>query len=149
MQQCCVNIISIMKLVLFKSDTIGAIASSLCMAHCIVTPFIFIAHTCAANGCKLTPLWWQLIDYCFLSISFLAIHQSVKTTTNNLLKKLLWVNWFVLCLVIINDKIEIFQISEIFRYVSAISLSVLHLYNLKYCQCKKNNCCANTNSETN
>ncbi len=138
-----------MKLGIWKPDNIGAIASSLCMLHCVATPFIFIAHTCASSGCKLTPLWWQLIDYCFLSISFLAIYQSTKTTTNNLIKKLLWVNWFVLCFVVVNDKIEILQISETFRYITAISLSALHLYNLKYCQCKKNNCCANTNSIAN
>jgi hypothetical protein len=130
-----------MKLVLFKSDTIGAIASSLCMAHCIVTPFIFIAHTCAASGCKLTPIWWQLIDYFFLMISFFAISRSVKTSTNKIIKQLLWANWFVLFIIIINDKIELFQVSEMFRYTTAISLSILHIYNLNYCQCKSENCC--------
>jgi hypothetical protein len=131
-----------MKNTLLKPDTIGAFASSLCMAHCIVTPFIFIVHTCALSGCKLTPIWWQLIDYFFLLISFIAISQSVKTTSNKLIKPLLWVNWFALFLVVINDKLEILQVPEIFRYVVAISLSVLHIYNLNYCQCKNENCCA-------
>jgi len=28
-------------------------------------------------------------------------------------------------------------------YISAFSLSALHIYNLKYCQCKDENCCTN------
>jgi len=28
-----------------KSDFIGSAASSLCLVHCVVTPFLFVAHT--------------------------------------------------------------------------------------------------------
>ena len=34
-----------MKLTLQKPDIIGAIASLLCIVHCVVTPFICYSHT--------------------------------------------------------------------------------------------------------
>ena len=46
-----------------KSDTIGALASGLCMVHCLATPFFFIASACSASCCSNTPLWWQWMDY--------------------------------------------------------------------------------------
>ena len=34
-----------------NSDLIGALASALCTIHCLVTPFIFLASTCARDCC--------------------------------------------------------------------------------------------------
>jgi hypothetical protein len=42
---------------------------------------------------------------------------------------------------IFNEKLEFFHIPEYFTYASAMGLAGLHLYNLKYCQCKTENCC--------
>jgi hypothetical protein len=67
-----------MKLILKKSDTFGAIASTLCMIHCFITPFIFLANTCIVGDCESSPSWWKNLDYIFLIISFFAVHSSVK-----------------------------------------------------------------------
>ena len=70
-----------------KPDILGALASSLCLIHCIATPFIFIAQSSVAICChEETPFWWKSIDYVFLVISFFAIFWSVKTTTNDFIK---------------------------------------------------------------
>ena len=37
--------------------------------------------------------------------------------------------------------IGIIEISELFSYVSAFSLAYVHVYNLKFCQCKDVECC--------
>ena len=39
-------------------DKIGIISSSLCMIHCLGTPFIFVAKACSATCCSDAPTWW-------------------------------------------------------------------------------------------
>ena len=34
-----------------KQDYIGAVASALCLLHCIATPFLFVAKACSAACC--------------------------------------------------------------------------------------------------
>lgn len=133
-----------MKLTLNKPDTFGALASSLCLIHCIATPILFIAQ--ASSACcssSVVPSWWQAIDYLFLIISFFAIHGSTQTTTKKYMKPALWLNWLVLFLVVVNEKLALIYLPETFIYTPALTLVALHLYNLKYCQCKTDNCCTN------
>lgn len=130
-----------MKLILDKPDTFGALASSLCIIHCLVTPFIFIAHTCSISGCSTTPIWWQSLDYLFLTISFFAVFNASRTTSKKVMKPLLWSSWFLLLLLIVNQKTQLFVVSETITHIVAFGLAGLHLYNLKYCQCKTHKCC--------
>lgn len=132
-----------MRLIINKPDTFGALASTLCMMHCIATPFLFIAQTCSVSCCETTPIWWKGLDYVFLIISFFAIYRATRTTSNKSMKLALWVAWFVLLLVISNEMFEFVYLPESFSYVPALTLVALHLYNLKYCQCKTENCCTN------
>jgi hypothetical protein len=53
----------------------------------------------------------------------------------------LWLVWTILFLFIVNKSINIFFIPESLVYIVAISLSVIHFYNLKFCKCQKNECC--------
>ena len=64
-----------------KPDIVGAAASSLCMLHCLATPIIFLAGAHSAAHAAEAPVWWILIDYIFLAISFLAIDATRKTST--------------------------------------------------------------------
>lgn len=132
-----------MKLTLQRPDTIGALASTLCMIHCIATPFIFITQAHAACCSSTTPSWWKWIDYLFLIISFFAVYRSTQTTSKKWIKSALWISWTALFAVIINEKIEFIHLPETITYIVASSLVILHLYNRKYCQCKNEECCAN------
>lgn len=131
-----------MKITLNKPDTFGALASTLCVIHCVATPFLFVVQSCALHGCDATPSWWKNLDFLFLVVSFFAVNQSVKTTSKSFMKPLLWINWSLLCLVLVNEKMHWLSLSEYVTYTFAISLAVIHLYNLKYCQCKSTTCCA-------
>ena len=51
------------------------------------------------------------------------------------------VSWFFLSFFIINEGLEAYHIPELFTYSAAITLSALHIYNLKYCTCKDDECC--------
>ncbi len=126
-----------------KSDIVGTLASSICLIHCIATPFIFIAQINSATCCSAPPTWWKLMDFLFLIISFFAIYWSTKTTTIKWIKPLLWLNWLALLAVILNEKLELFPLSEAVIYVPAITLIILHLYNRKYCKCNTDKCCTN------
>ena len=126
-----------------KTDIIGAIASSLCLIHCIATPFIFIAQSCSMVCCDSAPVWWRFIDYFFLVISFFAVYRSTQTTANYWIKPSLWLSWSVLFIIIMNEKITWFALSERAIYFPALILIGLHLYNKKYCQCTSTKCCTN------
>ena len=124
-----------------KSDTLGALSSLLCMLHCIATPFLFLATTCGAACCAASPSWWQWLDYIFLIISCIAIINSTKNSNSKFIKYSLWTSWSGLLLFIINLKFNLFYVSEHIKFIPAFSLIALHIYNLKYCQCKEDDCC--------
>ncbi len=128
-----------------KPDTIGSLASTLCLIHCIATPFIFITQACTASAscCANAPIWWQSIDYIFIIISFFAIYRSTQTSTNAKIKIALWTTWFIFFILILNKTIQLFSISNYFIYSAGILLALFHLYNLNYCQCKDEDCCVN------
>ena len=124
-----------------KYDSLGALASGLCMIHCIVTPFLFIASACTASCCANTPLWWQWIDYAFLGISFFAVLNVSNSTMNSFIKYGLWISWIGLFLFLLNAKFLWFSIPTNLKYVPALSLVSLHLYNLRFGKCKNDECC--------
>lgn len=131
-----------MNLITKKSNGIGIIASSVCLVHCIATPFLFIAQTCSASCCETAPIWWQWVDYLFLVIAFFAVYHSASTTTNKLISRGLWTSWAILLLVIVNEKFQLIALPEYSIYFPALSLIILHIYNRKYCHCKMDKCCA-------
>lgn len=132
-----------MLIIKLKSDLLGTFASSLCLVHCIATPFLFMAQASSATFFSGPPTWWKSIDYIFLAISFFAIFWSTKTTTLNWIKPLLWISFTVLAAIILNEKLALFPIPEILIYFPAIALVMLHLYNRKHCKCATENCCIN------
>jgi hypothetical protein len=131
-----------MKSIIYKPDSIGSVASLLCLLHCVATPFIFITQACTMSCCEGTPTWWQSIDYVFLIISFFAIVRSTQTSSNKSIKIALWITWFLLFLSIVNKAFQLFYINQNLTYATGISLALLHLYNLKYCQCVNDKCCS-------
>tara|TARA_B100000674_G_C37065802_1_gene569349 strand:- start:6 stop:419 length:414 start_codon:yes stop_codon:yes gene_type:complete len=125
-------------------DSIGIIASTLCAIHCIATPFIFIAKACTSICCANAPTWWVMIDYIFLFISFLAIFFISKNLTVEWLKISFWLSWIVLLFTILNHSFDILYLPQNFIYIPSFLIIVLHFYNLKFCKCEKETCCANT-----
>ena len=117
-----------------KPDNVGAIASTLCLLHCISTPLIFIAQAGSLNCCSAPPTWWKLIDILFVIISFFAIYNSTRTSSSKLMKASLWFFWFLLFFIILNEKIAWLSLNENLIYFPALALTVLHLYNRKHFQ---------------
>lgn len=124
-----------------KVDYVGAFAGSLCLVHCLATPFIFIAKSCTVTCCSDTPLWWSMIDYVFLIISWFAIYKSTKKSKKNWVKVALWMNWVLLFGVLVNERLEWIPLAKEVIYIPSLLIVILHLYNLKYCQCANETCC--------
>lgn len=118
-----------------NADLFGAFASGLCMIHCILTPFLFIAQSCSISCCEASPVWWKWLDYLFLVISFVAVYRSNQTTSKVWIGRALWISWYMLALVILNEKVDLMALPEYAIYFPALSLVGFHLYNQKYCQC--------------
>lgn len=126
---------------LYKPDSIGALASSLCLIHCVATPFLFIAQSCSATCCESAPSWWVSLDYLFLALSFWAIYQSTQNTSKKIMKPLLWTLWSLLFLIVINERLNWMDLSKNMMHIVALTLAGIHIYNLKYCQCQTDQCC--------
>lgn len=131
-----------------KTDYIGALAALLCLLHCIATPFVFIAKANSAYCCEIAPSWWQFIDYVFLPISLYAVYRISSTQKKNWLVVVLWISWAALLLIVMNEKMSFIALPEETIYFPAISLILLHVYNLKYCKCKEEQCCVNSKTLT-
>ena len=132
-----------MNISLRKPDTIGAIVSTLCVVHCLLTPLLFVAQSYTATHSHEAPFWWKNLDYLFILISIIAVYESTKKSTNKLIKAGLWMSWIILFLLILNEKLVWIELDEIITYSVALTLSMLHIYNLNYCQCETENCCNN------
>lgn len=128
-----------------KSDFIGALASFICLIHCIATPFIFVSaasieHHHHEHHHGDSPLWWSAIDIVFIVISFLAVYWSAKSSSKTWMKFALYLCWAGLAFFILNEKFEGPHLPHFLIYVPAFGLIVLHLYNKRYCQCINGNC---------
>ncbi len=122
-----------------NSDYLGVISSLVCLAHCILTPLLFLSQATIVS--HEVPMIWQLLNYIFITLSFIAVYFSSKKTTKIFIKMGFWINWSLLFLCILNESIEAFSVPELFMYIFAASLCLLHIYSLKYCNCEDQNCC--------
>jgi hypothetical protein len=126
---------------IIKIDYIGVSASFLCLLHCLASPLVFITKASWVHYNDIAALWWTSLDYVFLSISLYAVFQISKIQNNSWILFTLWGSWIVLLLIILNEKVAFIELPEEIIYFPSVSLMLLHLYNLKYCTCKKDKCC--------
>ena len=126
-----------------RSDTLGAFASGLCLAHCVATPFIFVAHAGVSTHGHghASPQWWGFIDIFFLVVSFLAVVWSARKSSKKWIGYLLVASWLGLAFVVLNEKAGWLHLLEEAIYLPALALVGLHLYNRRYCQCSNEGCC--------
>ncbi len=133
-----------MKSLINRSDYLGALASALCIVHCLATPLLY-AYQLHIISKKEISAWWQNLTYFFLVISFIAVYYSVKNSANKVMKIGLYVNWSFLFLLLMNEQIHWVDFPELFTYTASSMLIILHIYNQKYCRCKDDSCCTHAN----
>ena len=128
-----------MRIAINNSDHLGVISGGLCMLHCFATPILFLSQATVISHD--IPLLWTGLNYLFLIVSFFAVYQSAQNSSNSTIKYFLFIAWTLLTGLILNEGFKIFHIEEFYTYLSATTLCGLHIYNLKYCTCKDDNCC--------
>jgi len=62
------------------------------------------------------------------------VYISSQTARIKSMKYLFWSSWALLFLVIINEKTGLYELSEYATYLTAAALSLVHLYNLRFCK---------------
>ena len=102
-----------------------------------------MAHSSVVMFGDTPTIWWKSLDLVFLALSFFAIRRSVRTTSKPNIRYAFWGSWLFLLGIIVNEKLGIIPLPEEIIYIGSLSLVILHFYNLKYCQCKKECCTTN------
>ena len=122
-----------------SSDSIGMISSSLCIVHCLATPFLFVFKATCNLSCHSAPLWWRSVDVLFLAISLMAVIYSYRNSSRQWVKGLLVTSWVFLLLTEISKFYIHSELVHFLLYIPATSLILTHFYNKKYCCSSK--CC--------
>lgn len=130
-----------MKITLKNSDTLGILSSSLCLIHCFITPFIYMSFTSLFNQNDFLYSSWKGINIIFIVFSLIAVNRSTKKTTSKIIKPIFWFSWCFLFFVLFNEEVKFIELPELVSYLSALNLAGIHVYNLKFCGCKDENCC--------
>lgn len=113
-----------------KADIIGVLTSTLCLIHCFLAPFVFMAWTTSSAHKNTTQSWWYLLDYLFIVVSFLAIFKTTQNTNNRWINLGFWFSWLFLIVLLLNEKISYIAAPETLIYIPTLSIIILHIYNL-------------------
>jgi hypothetical protein len=106
-----------------KPDILGIASASLCVVHCLFTPFLILT---ASNFS-----WWHEMSYLFLLISFFAAFEASNHTESRVFPLILWSFFLILSVCILFD--EDFPILHEISYLASLGLIIGHIYNLCYC----------------
>lgn len=109
-----------------NADFIGAIASILCMVHCIAEPFLI-----AFGAVFITN---PIFKYLFVIISFTSIFRTTKNTENTKIALLLWISfWGLLLSVSFQEELHWLHYTGYFFSMLIITGHILNIKFCKYC----------------
>ncbi len=130
-----------MRIVFKNSDNLGILSSSLCFIHCFITPFVYMSFASLFSQNDFLSFSWKSINIIFIVFSLIAVNRSTKKTTSKIIKPIFWFSWSFLFFVLFNEEAKFIELPELVSYLSALNLAGIHVYNLKFCGCKDENCC--------
>ncbi len=109
-----------------KADYIGITGSTLCIIHCVLTPFLLLTVNFGSEGLKLGYL---SLDYVFILVNIFAVYHATRHTHSLLIKRALWIflSLFTACL-LLEDVSERF---EYLGYAASLGLVATHLVNIR------------------
>lgn len=106
------------------SNYLGIASATLCVAHCILTPFLIVLVS--------KYEWWENLSYLFLIVSFAAVWEAVKAKPPLHILLLIWVSFLVLGLCIIFE--NTYEFAEPLSYLASLSLVSGHILNIRHCK---------------
>ncbi|MEM8526647.1 MAG: MerC domain-containing protein [Bacteroidota bacterium] len=130
-----------------KSNFFGALASGLCLIHCVAMPLFFVAQATATHHHEdehghdhhdhPDMGWWGSLDFIFLALSIVAVFYSAKNTSLKWMPLALYASWAVLAFIVLNEKLHLMHLPHEAIYLPTLALIGLHIYNIRYCDCEK------------
>ena len=107
------------KSLFLSSDWLGMASASLCMIHCLLTPFLVLGASQIA--------WWHDITGLFLVLSAVAVWLSTRQGTHTGIKTLIWVSFALLALCVIGE--AYWEPFHEISYLASLGLVIGHLWN--------------------
>jgi FtsH-binding integral membrane protein len=113
-------------------DILGILASGLCLVHCIASPVLMALLIREPRE----GAFENLLEFVFLSGSFLAVYFSTRRHTDRLLPILLWFFFAAFAFSVLFE--EDFSFTEPMGYIAASGLVISHIANIRHChKCSK------------
>lgn len=109
-----------------KADVVGIVASSVCIIHCLLTPFVAVLFS------GILKEKYELLNFVFLLVSLISVVLSVRSSKHNLFKGLFIYFWVQLSVALVFEDVNI--IFTLMMYFAAIGLIVTHVLNIKHCK---------------
>lgn len=114
-------------------DLLGVVASSLCLIHCVLTPFLFLSSVLIVispdgNEGEI-PLIWNAVEIVFLILSFWSVRQATRQNSHPWIGFGLYMSWLILATTVLFEWIDVHFLGDSLKYVAVVVLIILHLYN--------------------
>ena len=120
----------IMRIININADRTGILSASVCLIHCLVTPFIIMLFAASE--------FWHFGEYIFAAISFFAVYQASKNKPGKFIAVILWVSCVILITAIMIK--STFEQAQYFTYLGGFGLISGHLLNIRNCnKCEVSN----------
>lgn len=113
-----------MKKTFSGSDYLGIASATLCVAHCILAPFLILAVSKYA--------WWEHLTYVFLALSFYAVYEAIKAKPPTYILVLICGSFALMTIFLLLE--ASWKIAEPLSYIASLGLVVGHILNIRYCK---------------
>lgn len=117
-------------------DLAGVGSSFLCFLHCNIS-VVFYAVRLSPDF--VAACQWEFIDYIFLFVSFVAVYNSAKNTSNAWIATAFWLAYAIMFLSTVLPHNPVYM--EYSALIGAFGLMIAHIWNMIYCQiCNSKKC---------
>jgi len=118
------------------ADKLGIVSALVCAVHCLVIPAIFLLKYTWADTTGVAagnsgwgsglPHWWELLDYVFLIVGFIAVYHAANHTGKRPIKISLWFFWLCLAVAVVFE-----QQLHWMAYIASAGLIITHFFNIR------------------
>lgn len=106
------------------SNYVGIVSATLCVVHCILTPFLVVLVS--------KYEWWGNLTFVFLTIGLGAVIAATRDKPPAHILILIWGGYFLLTLFVILE--GYWSLAEPLSYVASLILVMGHILNIRYCK---------------
>lgn len=113
-----------------SSDSVGILASVVCLLHCLMLPVLILFRVPMSHWLE---EYWHAFDFVFLGIGFVAVLYSARRTPFTWMRYFLWFSFAALAASITLKHYE--TVFNTIAIVAALVLIIAHIINLRQLTC--------------